>query len=214
MDDFEVLLKMRQKETIVQKAITAPIRNNRADKNCSYEDFIEMIRKVLRNVMSDCDFVPHENVKDMMQPDIKIDNPIISFEVISRAPSKQQKPMLRHEVVEKAYDSQEERIGNLFAWQMDYTLQFNVFASGYEKAQSVMNTFEEAILNYTGFFKKNGVIECLFIKQLKDSSLESFREHASIRSLQYYAILERYWIDFESTLESVMIQNKNEKGDR
>lgn len=215
MEELIRLLHKKDKECIdVEKAMTMPIRNNRADKTCSFEQFIEMVQKAARNIMPECVFIPQEDVKHLMQPDILIDKPIISYELISRIPLFEQKPMVRHEVIEKTEFNGEERIGTLNAWQFDCNVQFNLYASGYEKVQSVMNTFEEMILNYVGYFKRNGVVECLFKKQHKDSSLESFREHASVRSLTYQVILEKYWIDFESVLESVTVYNENEKGDR
>ena len=215
MEDFIGLLRQKQKElTSAEKAVTMPIRNQRAEKNCGYEEFIEMVQKIVKNVMPDCLFMPQEDIKQYMQPDILINQPIISYELINRVPHFEQKPMARHEVVEKSYRDGEERIGTLSAWRFDCDIQFNLYASGYQKVQSVMNTFEEAILMYTGYIKKNGVIECLFKKQFKDASLDSFREHASVRSLKYQIILEKYWIDFESVLESVTIKNESEKGDR
>ena len=213
MKDFISLLREQDEDTLsAKKALTAPIRNNRANKTCGFEEFIEMVQKAARNIMPECFFVPQEDVKELMHPDKLIDNPIIAYEVVSRVPLFEQKPTTRHEVIEKTDYSNEERIGTLNAWQFDYLVQFNLYASGYKKVQSVMNTFEEMILNYVGYFKKNGIIECLFKKQHKDSSLESFREHASIRSLTYQIILEKYWIDFDSVLETVTIEN--EKGDR
>lgn len=215
MQDFMELLQQAQSVSPVQKAVTAPPLNKRANQTCDFEGFIEMLRRVIVNVMPNCLFIPQDDVQDYVYPDVSIDNtPIISYEVIERAPLKEQKPMLRHEVIEKAYETSEERIGNLYAWQMVYQLQFNIYASGYEKSQRVMNTFEEAILEYLGYFKKNGIIECLFKKQLKDDSLSSFREHASIKSLRYQVTLEKYWIDFDSVLESVYIQNQEKKDER
>lgn len=206
MKDFAQLLSEQSIRRSVVGAITSPPNNERANKTCSFEEFIEMVRKVIINIVPECEFVPQDEITEKMFPDIKIDKSIISFEVISRRPYKEQKPMFRHEVVENV-DNEEARIGSLYAWTMDYIIQFNIYASGYEKSQTVMNIFEEAILKYVGYFKKNGIKECLFSEQIRDAKLDTFREHASIKSVKYQAILEKYWIDFDNVLDSIHLKN-------
>lgn len=207
MQDFAELLAERSLRASVPRTVAAPPNNERANKTCNFEEFIEMIRKIVVNIIPEAEFMPQDDVTEQMFPDVKINKPLITFEVISRKPYKEQKPMLRHEAIENVPNQEEARIGNLYAWTMDYTLQFNIYGNGYEKSQMIMNTFEEAILRYVGYFKKNGIKECLFKEQLRDSKLDTFREHSSIKSTRYQVILEKYWIDFDNVLESVHIKN-------
>lgn len=206
MKEFEELLFEQNRRVSVAKAITSPPNNERADKTCGFEEFIEMVRKVVINIVPDCEFLPQDELSEKMFPDVKINQSIVTFEVISRRPHKEQKPTIRHEVLENV-NNEEARIGNLYAWTMEHVIQFNIYASGYEKSQAVMNIFEEAILKYMGYFKKNGIRECLFSEQIRDSKLDTFREHASIKSIRYQVILEKYWIDFDNVLDSIHLKN-------
>lgn len=191
-------------ELLKEKNIVMPIQeplNNRYEKTCTYEDFVMMIENVVRNTMPNINFLPSEEKAKLLEPDRQMDAPLITFKTYHRKPLKESKPIFRHEVIEKSTPG-EERMGTLYGWRMEQIIQFDIFTGTYKVAQETMNNFENQMLNYLSYFKKNGLIECLFLEQIEDETLNAFRDKCSVRSLRYKITLEKYWIDFESVLES------------
>ena len=72
-----------------------------------------------------------------------------------------------------------------------------------------MDTFEDAMVKYSGYFKKNGVSELFFKKQYTDSSLEAYRKKISVRSLVYWVAIERIRLAYDSTITEI-IQSKED----
>lgn len=202
MLDFITLLQRDENTPIV---LDNPLKNSVSEKTCSYIEFIEMIQKVVTNVIPDCLFIPDDEINSYLFPDKPLDKSIVSFKVFSRKPYQELKPLPRHEIIETTTVKNEARIGSIYGQRMQLILQFNIFSSGYAKSESVMTSFEDSILDYTSFFKKKGVIEILFREQIQDTSYEHFRKTCSMRHLHYEIILEKQWIDFESVLETVQI---------
>lgn len=203
MDD---LIKLLEREAdFIEPILENPLRNETAYKSCTYIEFIAMVQKIISSILPNCKFVSDDEIYTLLFPDKPLDQSVISFKIHERTPYQEIKPQMRHEVIEDDVKTNERRIGTLYAQRMRYILQFNIFSSGYEKSESVMNIFEDAILDYTGYFKKNGIVEILFRKQLEDEGYEHFRKMCSMRHLRYELILEKQWIDFESVLETVQI---------
>lgn len=205
MNDIEFFIqKQIKKET--SSTIQKPL-NSRHEKNCNYDDFIALLENTLRNVLPNIKFVPFEEKSIFLEPDRTVKNTFITHKVINRRPLKESKPVFRHDVIEDA-ENGESRIGTLYAWRMFCVIQFDIFSGNYHDAQQTMSLFEDLMFDYLGFFKKNGLVECLFDEQIEDQTLNAFRDVCSIRSLRYNITIEKYKIDFESVLESVLI-NKN-----
>ena len=186
----------------------------RANGNTDIFGLIKMIEKIVTITMKDLEvkFIPDEEKVPIVNPDIHLDHPYITFQTISRKPKNNDgfKPRFRQQLVDK-----DGRVGEIFGQKFEAIIQFDIFASVYDIAEQVMKRFEEQIFTYTGFFKENGVSEIFLKQQLKDDNLEQYRQHLSIRSLQYYVEIETLIPVFHNKIAEISftdsIKNESEE---
>ena len=91
----------------------------------------------------------------------------------------------------------------IFGYRQKCILQFDIVASDCATANEVMNTFEEAMFTYTGFFKSKGINEMHFLKHFTDENLNNYRQDLSVRSLQYYVEIQKLITVFDSTIDDI-----------
>ena len=77
------------------------------------------------------------------------------------------------------------------------------FASVYETAELVMEKFEELMIKYAGFFKKNGVGEIIFDNQFTDNAYDSMRQTLSVRNITYYVEIEKLTVIMKESIKSI-----------
>jgi hypothetical protein len=214
MSDFEVLLQNKrnalnsQFDPPKQQEGTYEIPYTKADKGASLDDFLAMVKKIVTKTMKKDGviFIPDDAIqsKDLFDPQKDLEHPFIFYTLISRAPrSNELKPKVRQDINERNPDGSIARQGTIFAQIMDCEIQFNIVASDYSTANRVMNAFEGAMLNCTGYFKQNGVSELLFVKQYTDSNLDIYRQKMSVRSLVYHVVIENIHLAFDTTIAEI-----------
>jgi hypothetical protein len=212
-DELEDLLREQSNTVTIGFATKTPgsgvyaeqSSHQRADGNASNMDLIRMISKLVAITLKDLnvEFIPDDGRRLKIELDNKIEHPFITYKTVSRTTEKELKPRQREEIKEKNVENGTERYGEVYAQKFKSVLQFNVFASVYDVADKVMERFEELMLLYTGYFKKNGVSELLFEKQITDSSYDIFREIASVRSLQYSVETEKITVQFKEDIKAI-----------
>ncbi len=155
----------------------------RAEKSASFDDFIEMVSKLVCLTMEDqnVEFLPDENKHVIIAPDMKTDKTYITYRLISRIPEREIKPMAREEIIEPGINKDDERYGLIYGQRFDCIVQFNIFASEYIIANKVMRNFEEMIFSFTGYMKSKGVQSILFKGQSTDSDFDIYRKTMSVR---------------------------------
>lgn len=215
IDDLETMLQRRRDagnnimpmsfENDTSKSKTVP--PEKAEKSATIEDFMDMIASLVSKVMKKykVEFSPDEGARPTADMAEKLDHPYIFFNLIERVPKGERKPRVREEIIESVDDSLSRRPGTIWGQKFKCLVQFNILACDYRTAVKVMNIFEELIFNYTAHFKRNGVAEILFEKQMTDSALDPYREHLSTRSLVYYVEVEKLFTEFHSELDSIVI---------
>lgn len=172
----------------------------KAESNASIEEFISMIAKFISKHDKKIVFLPDEGAI-IADPKKTLDNPIVMYEVISRIPHFEQKPRLLEDVIDS--DGKNKRFGSIWSQKFKSIIQFNIVACDYFEANKVMNTFEDMIMKYTGYFKKNGVSEIIFQKQFTDKNLDKYRQYLSVRSLQYMVVTEKLTTVFDGIIEDI-----------
>lgn len=210
MNDFESLLLekdniFKKEEIKLEKKCQPFTAKNmlRAEKSASLSDFIAMVGLVVEYTMEDLDvvFVPDENKKNFIEPDVPFNKCYITYKVISRKPKKEYKPIVREEIFEGC-DGQD-RPGLVKSIRFDCKVQFNIFASEYKLANKVMDTFEELMISYAGHLKKQGVVDLFFTDQHTDSEYNTFRETMSVRNLEYYVEIEKMMVIFNEKIKDI-----------
>ncbi len=213
-EDFELLIKdqNRIQSTDLTTYTSKPkqqVGYSKAKGNASYDDFITMVKTIVAKALKKYKIkvLPGEGTKIYLNPHEKIEGPYIFFNLISRTPASgsmaQPKPKLREQFVEKDERGNILHRGNIYGQLFDCLIQFNIAAADYETANKVINAFEEAMFKYTGYFKNNGVSDIFFIKQYEDDRMDPFRDKHSIRSLQYNVRLEKIFLMYDDTIQSV-----------
>lgn len=211
-DNLEYLLQQRDKAFVGEGIMTSEKVIQTAEKSSNLFDFIKMVSFIVTKSLVDLDveFVPDEGRPILLDQNKTINHPYITYKVMNRAPKGELKPRERQSVIENI-DSEEKRVGAIWGQKFECLVQFNVFASEYSLAEQVMERFEEMMLTYTGFFKKNGVGELLFKRQYTDESYTAFRQTLSIRNLQYYVEIEKLNVIFKETIKHIETLRLEEK---
>lgn len=178
----------------------------RAEKSASFDDFIEMVSKLVCLTMEDqnVEFLPDENKHVIIAPDMKTDKTYITYRLISRIPEREIKPMAREEIIEPGINKDDERYGLIYGQRFDCIVQFNIFASEYIIANKVMRNFEEMIFSFTGYMKSKGVQSILFKGQSTDSDFDIYRKTMSVRSLKYEIKIEDLIVIFNDKIQSII----------
>lgn len=188
-----------------RRKATPPLK---ANKSATLQDFIKMVSKIVGIALKkqNVEFVPDEGKRIIIDPNEEITHPYITYKVISRTPKGELKPREReHLISEEVHRDGEGRQGRVYGQKFKCYVQFNIIASEYNEADEVMNTFEDLILSYAHYFKKNGVAEILFEKHFTDENFDVYRQSVSVRSLQYYVEVEKLTVVFDSEIEDVQI---------
>lgn len=180
----------------------------RAEKSASFDDFIDMVSKLVCLTMDDMnvEFLPDENQHVIISPDMKTDKTYITYRLLSRLPEREIKPMAREEIIEPGANSEEERLGTIYGQRFDCIVQFNIFASEYKTANKVMKNFEDMIFSFTGYMMSKGVQHILFKGQYTDSDFDIYRKSMSVRNLKYEIKIEDLIVVFKDKIESIITQ--------
>ena len=178
-----------------------------AAKNATVEDFISMVTKLSNKALKslNVEFYPDEGAT-IADPEKKLEKTAILYRVIERKPKNELK--MRHsENIEEVVDEKnnKKRLGQIWSQRQDCIIQFDIVASDYATANKVMNSFEDMIFQYSGYFKKNGVAEIYFKKYFTDTSIDRYRQYLSVRSIQYFVEIEKQTTIFNSTLEEIIV---------
>ena len=196
--------KKINKDKASYSVIEGQTKFTRADNKASFEDFIEMVNRMVQKALAryNVEFSSDEGSRYKVQATETLSNPHIQFSIKSRKPKNDMyaKPKAMEEFAENGDGS---RKGIVYSQFFDYEIQFDILASDYITANKVMNAFEDAMFNYTGYFKRNGVSELLFLKQYTDTNLDAYRNTVSVRSLEYLVTIDRIRVVYASDLSVI-----------
>lgn len=182
------------------------VNMQRAKKGASLYDFLDMLAIIVDYAMVDMNvkFITDEEEIKLKDPELSFDQPHISYRVISRKPNNEYKPIVREEIVEHD-EHNEQRLGTIRGIGFDCIVQFNVFASENKVANKVMESFEELMLSYAGYFMEQGVRQVYFKEQITDTDYNNFRDVLSIRNLRYYVEIEKLMVIFNRRISDTVL---------
>lgn len=209
--------KSNKKDNCEEPCGGTAVNMQRAKKGASLYDFLDMLAIIVDYAMSDMNvkFITDEEEIKLIDPEISFNHSYISYRVISRKPNNEYKPIVREEIIEHD-EHNEQRLGTIRGIGFDCIVQFNVFASENKVANKVMETFEELMLSYAGYFMEQGVRQVYFKEQITDTDYNNFRDVLSIRNLRYYVEIEKLMVIFnrrisDSLLYGDIIEDKTTK---
>lgn len=207
VDLFETLLREQEeaREAYANKSPTVIKERLKAEKNADIPDLIEMISQMVTVGMKELnvEFVPDDGARLIIDPNKKtVKKNYIYFFVYSRIPL-EMKPRFREEIQTNVDNGNKRRIGNIYGQKFEAIIQFNIIGCSYDEANKVMTRFEELMFQYIGYFKKNGIIDCVFHKQLTDQNYDVYRNNVSVRNLQYKCQVERLIPEFDAMMVDI-----------
>lgn len=207
VDLFETLLREQEeaREAYANKSPTIIKERLKAEKNADIPDLIEMISQMVTVGMKELnvEFVPDDGARLIIDPNKKtVKKNYIYFFVYSRIPL-EMKPRFREEIQANVNNGNKRRIGNIYGQKFEAIIQFNIIGCSYDEANKVMTRFEELMFQYIGYFKKNGIIDCVFHKQLTDQNYDVYRNNVSVRNLQYKCQVERLIPEFDAMMVDI-----------
>lgn len=182
------------------------VPRQRAAKGADLDDLADMLAKLVSKSMrkSKATFSPNEGDRPKVDFQEKIDHPYIYFSIIDSEPKKELKPMVREEINELTEDKSTRRLGVIYGKRYVNIVQFDIFAANYAEANEVMKNFEELIFDYSSYLKENGIAEIYQKKRFTDRNLDAYRQHFSVRSLQYYVETEKLFARFGGVVETIL----------
>lgn len=182
------------------------VNMQRAKKGASLYDFLDMVAVIVDYSMADMNvkFLTDEEANKIKDPSLDFRNPCISYRVISRKPNNEYKPIVREEITE-CDEINEQRLGTIRGIGFDCIVQFNVFASENRVANQVMETFEELMISYAGYFMEQGVKQVYFKEQITDIDYNNFRDTLSVRNIRFYVEIEKLMVIFNRRISDTLV---------
>jgi hypothetical protein len=152
----------------------------------NYLDFIELVKVAVKNMWGD------KAVFTAAYPDHDVDKtPIITHKVNLKEPGtvgsgrREIKPRHRFSGTTDTGEKYE-IVGQYF----DYHVQFDIWGSTGEEADKVVTEFEALMTQYTGYFKKHGVVQFIFERQIDNTMTKAWTAKLTNRSVVYYLKLD------------------------
>ena len=215
MNELEKLLNMSEffKENVADKETyksTGAPSLMKANGNASLLEFLEMVSLIITNTMDDLhvECMPDEKayvIKD--DPVEPINHPIVTFKVNDRRHKDNfgYKPKL----IESVQDDEVGKTAFIYSERYTSLVQFNIMASEYRMAWTVMDRIEDALLSYAETIKGNGIVEYYFNRQYADKYYDTFRNTLTVLNLEYCVETEKLRVIFKENIKDIVPNQKD-----
>ena len=215
MNELEKLLNMSEffKENVADKDAyksTGAPSLMKANGNASLLEFLEMVSLIITNTMDDLhvECMPDEKayvIKD--DPVEPINHPIVTFKVNDRRHKDNfgYKPKL----IESVQDDEVGKTAFIYSERYTSLVQFNIMASEYRMAWTVMDRIEDALLSYAETIKGNGIVEYYFNRQYADKYYDTFRNTLTVLNLEYCVETEKLRVIFKENIKDIVPNQKD-----
>ena len=215
MNELEKLLNMSEffKENVADKDAyksTGAPSLMKANGNASLLEFLEMVSLIITNTMDDLhvECMPDEKayvIKD--DPVEPINHPIVTFKVNDRRHKDNfgYKPKL----IESVQDDEVGKTAFIYSERYTSLVQFNIMASEYRLAWTVMDRIEDALLSYAETIKGNGIVEYYFNRQYADKYYDTFRNTLTVLNLEYCVETEKLRVIFKENIKDIVPNQKD-----
>ena len=215
MNELEKLLNMSEffQENVANEEVyrsTGAPSLMKANGNASLLEFLEMVSLIITNTMDDLhvECMPDEKayvIKD--DPVEPINHPIVTFKVNDRRHKDNfgYKPKL----IESVQDDEIGKTAFIYSERYISLVQFNIMASEYRSAWTVMDRIEDALLSYAETIKGNGIVEYYFNRQYADKYYDTFRNTLTVLNLEYCVETEKLRVIFKENIKDIVPNQKD-----
>lgn len=157
------------------------------------------LMKVLRSALiANWSGVTFTSTSPKISPTESVPTPIITYILESKEPgemknAKELKPRLRGTITveDSTPDGGSTSGGAMEVWgqMFDYVIAFNIYGSSEDEADETADRFQQFMFKYTGYLKKLGVSELLFLS-MRNSPEEGTRANLACRTIRYFIRLD------------------------
>lgn len=185
-----------------------------ANGNAQLKDFFEMIGEIVMSAMEDLrvEFLPYEYaVVYKKDSDQRLNKNIITYRVVDRRHSKNSgyKPKETSNILDKEANRTVTRYSERFT----SVVQFCFMSMNYDEAFSMMELFEEIMINYAGELRGAGIVEYNFLNQNGDIAENAFREIMIVFTINYTVNTEKNRVITRENVKKVRVQGKTSNND-
>lgn len=177
----------------------------RANGNASLLDFFDMVSLIITNTLDDLhvDCMPDEKAYVLTNDPVEVINhPIVTFKVNERVHKDgySYKPKL----IETVTEHESGKTAFIYSERYTSRVQFNIMASEYRLAWTIMERIEDVLLSYAETIKGNGIVEYYFNKQYYDKYYDTFRNTLTVLNLEYCVETEKLRVIFKENIKDII----------
>lgn len=177
----------------------------RANGNASLLDFFDMVSLIITNTLDDLhvDCMPDEKAYVLTNDPVEaINHPIVTFKVNERVHKDgySYKPKL----IETVTEHESGKTAFIYSERYTSKVQFNIMASEYRLAWTIMERIEDVLLSYAETIKGNGIVEYYFNKQYYDKYYDTFRNTLTVLNLEYCVETEKLRVIFKENIKDII----------
>jgi hypothetical protein len=164
-----------------------------------------MLELIITNTLDDLhvDCMPDEKAYVLTNDPVEVINhPIVTFKVNERVHKDgySYKPKL----IETVTEHESGKTAFIYSERYTSKVQFNIMASEYRLAWTIMERIEDVLLSYAETIKGNGIVEYYFNKQYYDKYYDTFRNTLTVLNLEYCVETEKLRVIFKENIKDII----------
>ena len=211
MDDLEKLLNLEKEffDAVPEAKEKTDIYASglqKANGNASLLDFLDMVSLIITNTMDDMhvECMPDEKAYVTKEDPVEaINHPIVTFKVNDRR--HKDKSGYKPKLIESIQDIDATgRTSFIYSERYTSLVQFNIMASEYRIAWTIMDRIEDALLSYAETIRGNGIVEYYFNRQYTDKYYDTFRNTLTVLNLEYCVETEKLRVIFKENIKDII----------
>ena len=155
----------------------------------SVRDFIKLWDRMIRKAkQEEWKVHPEAGIHTIDSDQVK--TPLISYKLIERTRGDRSAIKPHYKETKQNINQSDETI-TTYSQKFKSTIQFGICGSTYEEADKTREEFEKFMIDYTGHFRKEGILELFLKRQLEDDTLEVNGQPLVKLPLRYFLRTER-----------------------
>lgn len=199
----------KHKIDLVEDIPSTSVPNNetyRAEGNINIDELSYLIKSLLDDTWEDNWGEFSDSSPNSLTESEEHIFPRITFKVLNRIPSKH-KLGIKPRLMDITLDEKDSNYTLLMSRQwFDCEVEFLISHHTNKEAYELMTRFELFIEAYTGYFKRKGISEIVFLNETSVDSENSVLKHKSNKSLKYLILYERIGIERVRTTKALLTQ--------
>lgn len=224
MNDLEHLLKkddldVLNKRSVLQHSVIDIPRNtesmqskyDKAEGNAQIIDFIKMVGLIIESMYADSDtkvtYMPKSKAFFLIEDaDERFTNPVITYKVVKREIKEgtSKKPQM----IESFFESDDDR--SILIYQQNFVsiVRFQFLSLEYNTAYSIMDTFEDMLIEYSSEIKRKGIVNFYLLKQNEDNYYIDNRDKIDELTLDYYVETQKNKVIFRENAKTLILNGE------